>query len=125
MHKVIQNKLKNKLNGSCRTLSSPNVAKAPSGVPLHVRHPLGLLTRSLSATRLVLPVSFLILLSFLYINIYVGNALMNSSALTDTYNLTVTDNPSLTVTLNPGTPISLNPTAEGVFGSQDVGVNVM
>ncbi len=50
---------------------------------------------------------------------------MNSSALTDTYNLTVTDNPSLTVTLNPGTPISLNPTAEGVFGSQDVGVNVM
>ena len=36
--KVIHNKNNNKFNGSCRTLSSPNVAKAPSGVrPLYRR----------------------------------------------------------------------------------------
>ncbi|MBR3386260.1 hypothetical protein IKG68_01685, partial [Candidatus Saccharibacteria bacterium] len=142
MHKVIQNKIKNKLNGSwvgrvlsltrgdklngsCRTLSSPNVAKAPSGVPLHVRHPLGLLTKSFSATRLVLPVSFLIVLSFLYINIYVGNALMDSSAVTGNYELSVQNNTTLRIELPTTTPISVTPTVAGQFNSQTLPVNVV
>ncbi|MBR3386297.1 hypothetical protein IKG68_01900 [Candidatus Saccharibacteria bacterium] len=80
----------------------------------------------------ILPVSFLMVLSFLYINIYVGNALMNSSAVTESNEVTVQDESMLTIGFvddggNPTTNttnIALQPTADGVFNSGNVNVNV-
>ena len=183
MHKAIQNKLKNKLNGSCRRglslmlplglrssgpstdvvhssllrkdeqahlslASSHGLPRADAAHPRAaalrrpfggafsatrpVRHPLGLLTKSFSVTRLVLSVSFLMVLTFLYINIYVGNALMNSSAVTENHEVVVQDNNTLgiefvdnegNVTADP-TRIEITPTADGAFNSGDVNVRV-
>ena len=80
----------------------------------------------------ILAVSFLVVLSFLYINIYVGNALMNSSAVTEGNEVTVQDESMLTIGFvddggNPTTNttnIALQPTADGVFNSGNVNVNV-
>ena len=155
---VIQNKLNNKqsgsragrglslmrgdkLNGSCRRglslmlpLGLRSSGPSPRADAAHprlarLRRPFG---GAFSATRLALPVSFLMVLSFLYINIYVGNALMNSSAVTENHEVVVQDNNTLgiefvdnegNVTADP-TRIEITPTADGAFNSGDVNVRV-
>ncbi|MBQ9018209.1 hypothetical protein IJ117_00385 [Candidatus Saccharibacteria bacterium] len=81
---------------------------------------------------IILPIFGIIILSFLYINIYVGNALMNSSAVTENHEVVVQDNNTLgiefvdnegNVTADP-TRIEITPTADGVFNSGDVNVRV-
>ena len=135
--KVIQNKIDKKTRrvlslmlplGLRRSLPSPRGSRAhPRAAAL--RRPFG---EAFSATRLILPVSFLMVLSFLYINIYVGNALMKSSAVTEGNEVTVQDESMLTIGFvddggNPTTNttnIALQPTADGVFNSGNVNVNV-
>ena len=85
---------------------------------------------ALRPALLIIP--FLAVLSFLYINIYVNNALMNSSAVTEGNEVTVQDESMLTIGFvddsgNPTTNttnIALQPTADGVFNSGNVNVNV-
>ncbi|MBR3386069.1 hypothetical protein IKG68_00635, partial [Candidatus Saccharibacteria bacterium] len=130
-----------KLNGSCRRglslmlpLGLRSSGPSPRADAAHprlarLRRPFG---GAFSATRLALPVSFLMVLSFLYINIYVGNALMNSSAVTENHEVVVQDNNTLgiefvdnegNVTADP-TRIEITPTADGAFNSGDVNVRV-
>ncbi len=74
---------------------------------------------------IILPIFGIIILSFLYINIYVGNALMNSSAVTGDYELSVQNNTTLRIELPTTTPISVTPTVAGQFNSQTLPVNVV
>ena len=78
-----------------------------------------------SAGPALLIIPFLAVLSFLYINIYVGNALMNSSAVTGDYELSVQNNTTLRIELPTTTPISVTPTVAGQFNSQTLPVNVV
>ncbi|MBQ3445447.1 hypothetical protein IJG29_01820, partial [Candidatus Saccharibacteria bacterium] len=86
----------------------------------------------LEKTLIILPIFGIIILSFLYINIYINNALMNSSAVTEGNEVTVQDESMLTIGFvddggNPTTNttnIALQPTADGVFNSGNVNVNV-
>ncbi|MBR3386293.1 hypothetical protein IKG68_01880 [Candidatus Saccharibacteria bacterium] len=79
----------------------------------------------LTKSIIILPIFGIIILSFLYINIYVNNALMNSSAITGSHALVVSDEPLLSIGLTPSIDkISISPTAEGAFDTQSVDITV-
>ncbi|MBQ9018139.1 hypothetical protein IJ117_00005 [Candidatus Saccharibacteria bacterium] len=79
----------------------------------------------LTKSLIILPIFGIIVLSFLYINIYVESALMNSSAIANGYDLTVQNNTTLSIELPTMTPISVTPTVTGQFSSQTLPVNVI
>ena len=79
----------------------------------------------LNKSLITLPIFGVIILSFLYINIYVNNALVNSSAVTGDYELSVQNNTTLRIELPTTTPISVTPTVAGQFNSQTLPVNVV
>ena len=74
----------------------------------------------------MLPVSFLVVLSFLYINIYINTTLANSHAVndTDSYSFNLADTTNLSISLPAPETLTLTPSAEGVFGSKSIAVGV-
>ncbi|MBQ3445349.1 hypothetical protein IJG29_01300, partial [Candidatus Saccharibacteria bacterium] len=131
MRKVIQNKLDKKTRRGLSLMlplglrSSGPSPRADAAHPraAALRRPFG---EAFSATRLMLPVSFLVVLSFLYINIYINTTLANSHAIndTDSYSFNLADTTNLSISLPAPETLTLTPSAEGVFGSKSIAVGV-
>ncbi len=74
----------------------------------------------------LLIIPFLVVLSFLYINIYINTTLANSHAVndTDSYSFNLADTTNLSISLPAPETLTLTPSAEGVFGSKSIAVGV-
>ncbi|MBR3386099.1 hypothetical protein IKG68_00800, partial [Candidatus Saccharibacteria bacterium] len=80
----------------------------------------------LEKSLIILPIFGIIILSFLYINIYINTTLANSHAIndTDSYSFNLADTTNLSISLPAPETLTLTPSAEGVFGSKSIAVGV-
>ena len=98
----------------------------PTRIKREERNSMQVIQNKLEKSLIILPIFGIIILSFLYINIYINTTLANSHAIndTDSYSFNLADTTNLSISLPAPETLTLTPSAEGVFGSKSIAVGV-